>query len=203
MSSTNWRSVASSAASGMLLTSPISMQLRLRNSTAAASAGFVSRRSGISLCAPDLFGGDERRRAVRLHGGERLIEIGQNVVDVLDADADADRLRPDARLLLLFGRHLPVRGRGRMARKRLGVAHIDQPLDQLERIVKFLARFETAGDAEREERAGMAAEILARQRVIGVVGKAGVVDPRHARVAAQKFGGAARVFDVTLDAQGD
>ena len=54
-----------------------------------------------------------------------------------------------------------------------------------------------------EERAGAAAEIFARQRVIGVVGEAGVVDPRHPRVAAQKFGGAARVFDVTLDAQGD
>ena len=63
MSSTNWRSVASSAASGMLLTSPISMQLWLRNWTAAVSAGVVSRRSGISLALPysAAMSGDARR----------------------------------------------------------------------------------------------------------------------------------------------
>ena len=47
------------------------------------------------------------------------------------------------------------------------------------------------------------AEVLVRERVIGAVGEAGVVDPYHARVAAQEFGGAARVLDVALDAQGD
>ena len=41
-------------------------------------------------------------------------------------------------------RHLPVRGRGRMAGERLGIAHVDQPLDQAERVIEFLAGFEAA-----------------------------------------------------------
>jgi len=61
---------------------------------------------------------------------------------------------------LLFGRHLPMRGRGRMAGERLGVAHITQPLEQAQRIIKHLAGFEPAGDAEGQQRTGAAAEIL-------------------------------------------
>ena len=74
-------------------------------------------------------------------------------------------------LLLLLGRHLPVRGRGRMAGERLGVADIHQPLDQLERVVEALAGFEAAVDAEGHQRAGAPAEIFLRQRVIGAVGE--------------------------------
>ena len=112
-----------------------------------------------------------------------------------------DHLRLDAGLALLLGRHLPVRGRGRMAGQRLGVAHIDQPLDQLERVVETLAGLEPALDAESQQRAGAAAEIFLRQRVIGVVGKARVIDPGDAGIGAQKFGDAARVLDMALDAQ--
>ena len=100
-------------------------------------------------------------------------------------------------------RHLPMRRRGRMAGERLGVADIDQPLEQLQRVVERLAGFEPAGDAEGQQRAGAAAEIFLRQRVIGIVGEAGVVDPVDARIVAQEFGDAARVLDVTLDAQRD
>ena len=98
-------------------------------------------------------------------------------------------------------RHLPVRRRGRMAGERFRIAHIDQPLEQLERVVKPLPAFEPAGDAEGQERAGAAAEIFLRQRVIGIVRKAGIVDPRDAAVAAQEFGDAARILDMALDAQ--
>jgi hypothetical protein len=54
-------------------------------------------------------------RARRLHAGERLVEIDEDVVDVFDADAQPDHLRPHAGLCELGRRHLPVRGRGRMA----------------------------------------------------------------------------------------
>ena len=67
--------------------------------------------------------GDRRRDSI-CHGtirsagdrsGERLVEVRKNVIDVLDADAEAQRLRTDAREPLLLRRHLPVRGRGRVA----------------------------------------------------------------------------------------
>ena len=88
-----------------------------------------------------------------------------------------------------------------MTGERLGIAHIDQPLEQLERVVERLARFEAADDAEGQERASAPAEIFPRQSVIGIIGKAGVVDPFDPRIAAQEFGNAPRVLDVALDAQ--
>jgi len=44
-----------------------------------------------------------------------LVQIGEDVVDVLDADAQADAAGGDARGQLFRRRHLPVGGRGRMA----------------------------------------------------------------------------------------
>ena len=114
---------------------------------------------------------------------------------------EPDQVRRHAGLGLLLRRHLPVRRRCRMAGERLGVAEIDQPLEQLQRVVKVLARVQPADDAERHQRARAAAEIFLRQRVIGIVGEAGVVDPGDARIVAQEFGDAARVLDVALDAQ--
>ena len=103
--------------------------------------------------------------------------------------------------VLFLRRHLPMRGRGRVAGERLGIAHIDQPLEQLERVVERLARLEPADDAEGQERASAAVEIFPRQSVIGIIGKAGVIDPFDPRIAAQEFGDAARILDVALDAQ--
>src|SRR5208283_1432852 len=40
-----------------------------------------------------------------------LIEVGQDVVDMFDADAQANHLRQNAGLALFLGRHLPMRGR--------------------------------------------------------------------------------------------
>src|SRR5271163_2130458 len=186
--STNCRSVASTAASGILLTRPMVMQLPAFNPAAEPNRA-ESMKSGIVSPAPLLFGRDQRRLR-RLRRAERLIEIGDEIVDMLDADAEPDHFRLDAGPELLVGRHLPVCGRGRVASQRLGVAHIDQPLEQAERVVKLLAALKPAGNAEGQQRTGMAPEIFVRQFVIGIVGKAGVIDPRHARILAQEFGDA-------------
>ena len=66
-------------------------------------------------------------------------QLRDDVVDVLDTDGEPDHFRPHAGFLLLLCRHLPVRGRSRMTSERFGVAHIDQALEQLERVVKRLA----------------------------------------------------------------
>src|SRR6516225_5275260 len=97
-SSRNCRSVDSSAASGMLLTRPSSSSrsdvLRM-----LPPAGPLSMRTGISILRRPLF----RRQHVAvtaLRRVERLVEIADDVVDVLDADAQADHLRPHAGLAL-------------------------------------------------------------------------------------------------------
>ena len=189
ISRTNWRCVAATAASGMLLTRPIAIVRQPRSANAPRRArrspGAWSRR-GSRRRAFDR----QRHRAAysagapRAGGGERLIEIFEDVVDMLEADADADRLRPHARLELLLGGHLPMGGRGGMAGERPRVADVDQPLDQPQRVVEALRRLEPALDAEGQQRGGASAEIFLRQREIGAVGQAGVIDPGDARVGA-------------------
>src|SRR4051812_44904982 len=94
------------------------------------------------------------------------------------------------------------RGR-RVTGERLGVPQVDEALDQSEGVVATLARFEAARDAEGQQRACAAAEVLARLSVRDVVGEAGVVDPLDAWIVAQELGHEAPVLDVPLDAQRD
>ena len=74
-------------------------------------------------------------------------------------------------------------------------------LNSFERVVKMPCRPQARRDAEGQERTSAAAEIFPRQRVVGIVGKARVIDPCDARIAAQEFGDAPRILDVALDAQ--
>src|ERR1700727_381913 len=130
--------------------------------------------------------------------GQRLIEIFEYVLNVLDADAEPDCFRADTSSTLLLGSHLPVRGRSGMAAQRAGVADIDQSFDKLERIIEHLGGLETACDAEGEQRGTPPFEILARERVIGAVAEAGVVDPRDAGVSVQKLRNLTCIFNVAL-----
>src|SRR6202046_4007055 len=75
-----------------------------------------------------------RRRLLGLADchSERLVQIGDDVVDVLEAHAQATASRRPARGELLGRRHLPMGGRGGMAGERLRIAQIHQTLEQLE-----------------------------------------------------------------------
>src|ERR1019366_8640882 len=61
---------------------------------------------------------------------QSLGQIRNNVVDVLDAYAQANHLRSYANFFLLFGRELPVCSRRRMTRQRLRISHVDHSLQQ-------------------------------------------------------------------------
>src|SRR5580698_8770723 len=80
------------------------------------------------------------RRASSRRRAERLVEIRENVVDVLDADAQADASRTDARGELLLGVHLTVGGGGRVTGERFRVAEVHQALEEPERVVEAHAR---------------------------------------------------------------
>jgi len=80
---------------------------------------------------------------------QSLIEILDNVVDVLDTDAEPNHLWTHTRLRLFLRRHLTMGRRGGMAGKRLDVADVDQPFEEFERIVTYLAGRKAALDAKR------------------------------------------------------
>ena len=95
-----------------------------------SQAAGVRRKAASAVSSATSYSAAINAERRRLRRRQRLIEVGDDVVDVLDADAEPDHFRPHAGLALLLGRHLPMRGRGRVAGERLGVAHIDQPLEQ-------------------------------------------------------------------------
>ena len=107
----------------------------------------------------------------------------------------------DAGMRLLLDRHLAMRGRGRVAGERAGVADIDEALHEAQRVVERLAALEATDDAESEQRRGLAAEVATRERVIGAVREPSVIDPGDALVATQEFGDGAGVGDMALHAQ--
>ena len=60
-----------------------------------------------------------------------LIEIGEDIANVLDADGEADQLGRDAGAGLLLDGELLVRGGGGMDDERLGVADVGQQREEL------------------------------------------------------------------------
>jgi len=111
----NCNSVTRMAASGMLLTSPTWMAVRLRPPPSRnCSTGLIAHLPQVAAHG----------------GGQRLVQIGDDVVAMLNTDRQTDGFRRHAGLALLGLRHLAMGGGSRMAGQRFGVADIDQALDQ-------------------------------------------------------------------------
>src|ERR1700722_18531445 len=94
---------------------------------------------------------------------ERLIQVGEDVIDVLDAHAQAYTAGSHSRGRLLLCGHLPMRRRCRMAGERFRVAQIHEALEELQCIVEAHAGLQAAADLEGHERTGLAAEVLLHQ----------------------------------------
>ena len=107
---------------------------------------------------------------LRGRGGECLVEVLDDVIDVLDADAQAHEVRADAGRGLLLSRHLAMRGRSRMGHQRAHVADVHETLEDLERVVELDAGLKASLGAEAEQARGLAASVLLCQLVVGRVG---------------------------------
>src|SRR5207247_197439 len=127
---------------------------RTRSSRAGNSAGTGGGSSSLTRASsPSAAGG----------GGECLVEVGDDVIDVLDADAQAQGLRPNAREALLFRRHLPVRRRCGMTRQRLRIPQVHQTLEQAQGVVEAGTGIVAAANREGQQRARPPAEIFLHQ----------------------------------------
>ena len=72
-----------------------------------------------------------------------------------------------------------------MAGERFRIADVHEPNEQLQCILEARAGVASAVDAEGQDARRATAHVLARQRVAGVIGQAGVIDPAHLRVPLQ------------------
>ena len=89
-----------------------------------------------------------------------LVEIGEDVADVLDADREADEFRGDPGGELFFDGELLVGRRGGVNDQRFGVADVGQQREELEGVDQFLAGFVAAFNSECDQAALAVGEIL-------------------------------------------
>src|SRR5271155_4315815 len=182
----------------MLLTMPISIRVRggIESAQSSCSSGCSGAAAGRRL--PVVRGPLLRRNGGRppRGGAQRPIQVLDDVLDMLDADTEADRFGSNTRAVQLLRSHLPMRGGGRMAAERSGVADIYEPLDKFERVVKRLGRLQAAHHAQGQKRGRPPTEIFQRKRVGRMVGKADVIDPLDARISAKEVRDCARVLDM-------
>src|SRR5690606_29878241 len=92
----------------------------------------------------------------RLDGSEGLVNVGDDVVDVLDAHRNPHKVLGDAGGGEFFGVELAVGCRGRVAGQGFGVADIDQTIDHLEAVDELAACFTATLDAEADDARGLA-----------------------------------------------
>lgn len=126
---------------------------------------------------------------------------------MLDADGETDRVLGHAGLVELGGRELAVGGGRGMRRQGAHVADVDQAGEELERVEEARAALAAlparALEAEGDDAGGLAGEVLADQRVVGVVLESGVVDPADLVVALQMLGERERVVADAIHPKGE
>ncbi|KAB8760612.1 hypothetical protein FH972_026604 [Carpinus fangiana] len=136
-------------------------------------------------------------------GLEALLKVGDDVVNVLYADADADQVGGDAGVGLLLVGQLLVGGGPGVDGQTLGVADVGQVGDELEAVDDLRAGGLAALDAKGEHAAEAAGEVLLGQGVRGVRLEAGVRDPRDVLVLLEPLGQGDGVAGVALAAQAE
>lgn len=137
----------------------------------------------------------------RVLASERLIEIGDQVVDVLQSDAEADEVGRDAGRCLLFGLELLVSGACRVDDQRLGITDVRQKAEDLELVDELEGRLVAALDSEADDGSVEATVVvLACRRMVAVARKTRIVDPTDVGVVVEELGDLLRVLGMALDA---
>ena len=132
---------------------------------------------------------------------EGLVEVDEDVVDVLDADGEADEFGADAACDLLFGSELGVSGGGGMDGEGFGVAEVGDVGKKLKGVDEFGAGFGSAFDSEDDDAAAFTTEVFLVLGELGVVGEAGEADPFDRGVVFEVFGDGEGVFAVAVHAE--
>ncbi len=113
---------------------------------------------------------------------QRLVEVGEDVIDVFDADREADEFGGDSGGALLFLVELGMSGGGRVDRQRFGIADVGEVFEKFEGIDEFRAGFGPTLDAEDDHGSAFATQVFVVQRGLRIAGQAGETDPLDDRM---------------------
>ena len=130
-----------------------------------------------------------------------MVNVGEDVVDVLDADAESNQSRGDARSGLLLIAELGVGRGGGMNGEGTGVADVGEVGEEFEALDKLLTGFLAACDLEDDHGAAFAFEVFEVLVVFGVGFEAGKTNRSDAGLVLEVAGDSVGVFAVAFHAQ--
>ena len=114
----------------------------------------VDRHVDVIRTPPRCCGSARPDALERLGRGEPLLEVGEDVVDALDADREPHQPWRHTGGQLLLGSELGVRGRRRVDHQRPHVADVGDMAVQRQRVDERLARVDAAGQLEGQHGTG-------------------------------------------------
>lgn len=132
---------------------------------------------------------------------ERLLEVGDDIVDVLGADGDADEVLGDAGAHALLVGELLVGGGPGVDGEGLGVADVGEVGDELEAVDDLAAGGAAALDAEAQDAAEAALEVALGDGMAAVALETRVRDPADVGRGVEVAGEGEGVLGVALGAQ--
>lgn len=121
-------------------------------------------------------------------GGEAPVEVRSEIFDVLETDAQPDRAGEHAARPALLLPQVGVRGGGRVAHQRAGVADVDGESEQLQGIAEGRGGGLSSCQVEGEHSGGAVGEVSRGESGVRPAGDRGVVDALHAGRPVQASG---------------
>ena len=135
-----------------------------------------------------------------LHFVHGLGEVGDDVVDVLDAYGQTYKVGGDACLAQLFVAELAVGVAGGVEDAGAGIGHVGYDADEVEVVHELDGFLTTSFQAEGDDAAGAVGHVFLGQFVVFVAGQAGIVHPTYLGVLFQPLGHLLGVLAVTSHA---
>ena len=124
----------------------------------------------------------------RLDFVQSLIDVVENVVNVLDANAQTDEVGSDAGLAQLLVAELAMGMAGGMEHTGAGIGHVGDDVDHLERVHPLDGRLARTFKTKGNDATGAVGQVLLAEGIGRVVGQTAIVNPGHLLVIVQELG---------------
>ena len=132
---------------------------------------------------------------------ETGFQIAYNIVYMLGAYRQADRVLVDVLFFKLLVVQLRVGSRRRMDDERLNVGDVCEQREDLERVDELPRRLSPALYIEGEDRSAARREVLFIQIVLWMIGERGMVHPFNERMRSEEFDDFLGVLGVSFETE--
>lgn len=138
-----------------------------------------------------------------IHGLQRLGEVGEDVVDVLHANREANGGGGDVLLREFFGTHLGMGGGVGVNDEALHIGDVGEEGEDLEIVDEAPGIVLRTGNLEGEDAARTLGVVLLIKLMVGMRGERRMAHALHLGMSGEEINNAKRVLHMALNAQGE